>query len=157
LTYLVLKDAVAVSLIRLGVDLQWGQTAYPAWWRLTDEGHFRLLSAGLALLESDLESAGVGLTVLIYPDPTALIESNPYVDILEGAAAVLEQRLGVTVRSGYSAFLGNDEATPDMYHSLADRHPNCAAHRLFAEWAYSVVSGDLRRIAAQSPTVAVGR
>jgi hypothetical protein len=157
LTYLVLKDAVAISLMRLGVDLQWGQTAYPGWWRLTDEGHFRLLAAGLTLLKRDLQSAGVGLTVLIYPDPTALIDSNPYVDILEGAASALEQRLGVTVRSGYSAFLGNEAAESDMYHSIADRHPSCAAHRLFGEWAYAVVSEDLRRAALQSTPALVDR
>jgi hypothetical protein len=152
-----LKDAVAISLIRLGVDLQWGQTAYPTWWRQTDDGHFRLLAAGLTLLESDLQSAGVGLTVLIYPDPTALIDSNPYVDILEGAASALEQRLGVTVRSGYSAFLGNEAAESDMYHSIADRHPSCAAHRLFGEWAYAVVSEDLRRAGVQSTPALVDR
>ena len=157
LTYLVLKDAVAISLIRLGVDLQWGQTAYPTWWRQTDDGHFRLLAAGLTLLKRDLQSAGVGLTVLIYPDPTALIDSNPYVDILEGAASALEQRLGVTVRSGYSAFLGNEAAESDMYHSIADRHPSCAAHRLFGEWAYAVVSEDLRRAAVQSTPALVDR
>lgn len=144
--YSVMKDAVAVALIRGGLDLEWGQTAYPTWWDDTDGGHFQLLVAALTRLEGELAAAGVGMTVLIYPDPTAMTEQNQWVPILDRAAAALSGDLGVTVKSGYDAFLDNPAAGTDMYHSIADRHPDCEAHRLFGEWAYEVVSEDLRTL-----------
>lgn len=139
LSYIVLKDAVATILVKLGANLSWGQTAYPGWWDDVDGDHFQAVVAGLHLIRAELEDHGVGMTVLLYPDAAALVEENPYVPILQKAADALESRVGVTAASGYDAFLENPEASDNMFHSLADRHPNCEAHRLFGEWAYSVV------------------
>jgi hypothetical protein len=49
----------------------------------------------------------------------------------------LSRSLGMTVRSGYPAFLGGREASPSMPYSLVDDHPSCKAHEIFARWVFT--------------------
>lgn len=139
--YALFRDAFVRASMRFGWNIGWGRSAYPALW-LDEQGlEFKLLGFALAGIRDALAAAGGARPlVVIYPDVTNIGTDNLYYSIYRDVEGRLSRTLGLTVRSGYPAFLGAAARAPAMPYSLVDDHPSCEAHEMFARW----VLGELR-------------
>lgn len=139
--YALFRDAF----VRLGMQFGWnigfGRTAYPALWRDHAGLEFKLVEFALAGTRDALRAAGAARPlVVIYPDVQNIRKDNVYYGIYQGVERRLSQSLGLTVRSGYPAFLAGRNASPSMPFSLVDDHPSCKAHEVFARWVFNAAN-----------------
>lgn len=139
--YALFRDAFVRLTMQFGGSIGFGRTAYPALWRDHAGLEFKLLEFALAETRDALRAAGAARPlVVIYPDVQNIRKDNIYYGIYEGVQSRLSQSLGVTVRSGYPAFLGDREESPSMPYSLVDDHPSCKAHEIFARWVFNTAN-----------------
>lgn len=136
-TYRMLREsAVRVGLNTGVLDFGWGRSAFPMYWNDLEGFRFKFLEGVLGLIKHEADQFGVPMMVVIYPDVQHLSAESVYFAIYRKVGNALSENLGLTVYSGFDAFLGNPAATKDMSFSLSDHHPNCEAHEIFGKWVF---------------------
>jgi hypothetical protein len=136
--YALFRDAFVRLTMQFGWNIGFGRTVYPALWQDHAGLEFKLVEFALAGTRDALRAAGAARPlVVIYPDVQNIRRDNVYYGIYQGVERRLSRSLGMTVRSGYPAFLGGREASPSMPYSLVDDHPSCKAHEIFARWVFT--------------------
>lgn len=156
--YGLFRDALVRLSMRLGFNIGWGRTAYPALWQDHQSMEFRLLKFALAGIRDALGAfAGSQMMVVVYPDVENIRKDNVYVRIYQDVEDELSKFLGVPVFSGYPGFLNDKETKRNMPYSLTDHHPSCKAHEIFAKWVFVRVQDVLRPALSTRPTSALER
>lgn len=136
-TYRMLRESAVRFGLNTGVlNFGWGRSAFPIYWNDLEGFRFKFLEGMLGLIKREAEQFGVPMMVVIYPDVQHLSAESVYFAIYRKVSNALSKNLGLTVYSGFDAFLGNPLATKDMSFSLSDHHPNCEAHEIFGKWVF---------------------
>jgi hypothetical protein len=127
-----------------------GRFGYVDRWLARDGVEYRLVEFSLDRIKQATDQAKARLMVVTYPTTANLTAEDRMVAVFAGLERDLQAKLLVPVYSGYGAFLGNQRAKRTMVWSLTDKHPNCEAHDIFADWL-------LERYRASFPVVSSRR
>jgi hypothetical protein len=136
-SYRLVQEGLLKLLIAADYDIGWGRMNYPEKWDEQAGLNFKLIEFSLKEIKKITEKYGIPIIIVFYPDISYLSPESPLVAIYQAAAEKLTAELSVPVYSGYEAFLSRNDLQESMIWSITDRHPNCEAHKTFADWVFS--------------------
>lgn len=102
-------------------------------WSLPDSDEFKLLSSSLVLLDSLLHDTGVSVFYTYYPNTNFIDASDPRHALWQGFIGYASNTLGINISDPFPYFVANAPER-SMVWSLTDKHPDCAAHGIMADY-----------------------
>lgn len=144
--YRLLRAVGARLLALMDPDQLIGRLRFVEQWLDFEGGRFRLVEWALGRIQELADKQGVRLIVAWYPNVEDLSEEGTFYEVASNVTSRLSDRLGIPVYNGYEAFANDERAGRRMVWSVTDDHPNCLAHKIYADWLLNKLAPHLRSI-----------
>ena len=116
-------------------------------WGVLNSDEHRWMVDTITLLRDLVEETGATFTLAYYPNVNAITAEDPRHDIWRRFIDALQQETGIETKDPFPHFVEHTPA-PALTWSLTDKHPNCTAHGIMAEYLWETV---LRQSGAPAP------
>ena len=107
-------------------------------WADLDADEYRWMVDSITLMRDLVEARGADFTLAYYPNINAITAADPRHAIWRTFMGSLEAETGITTLDPFPFFVENTPAT-SLAWSLTDKHPDCTAHGLMADYLYRTV------------------
>ena len=110
-------------------------------WEDLDSDEYRWMVDSITLMRGLVEERGADFTLAYYPNINAITAADPRHAIWRTFIDALEDETGITTLDPFPFFVENTPSTSLVW-SLTDKHPNCTAHGLMADFLFETVIED---------------
>ncbi len=110
-------------------------------WEDLDSDVFRWMVDSIALMQQLVEAQGATFTLAYYPNVNAISADDPRHATWRTFIEALEAETGISTLDPYPYFIEHAPSSSLVW-SLTDKHPNCTAHGIMADFLFETVIED---------------